>query len=402
MDAPAFLYSVPLGAGGLGMQAATALHGLLSLGSPVSAIGPGQLRWPFESDLAKVRWMSLDAPAAARARIFQGRAQYRRDCEYGRRLAASLRSLKPRACYGFTQISREAAAWCNDNGIPFILDNPNSHIRHFRAVYQRESLRWCSFPFQGHPTEAMVERVEEEYSLATRIRVSSSYSKKVMVLAGVPAHKIEIIPQCLDLKRFMRPAGQGFPKPAGKLRVCFVGSLDLRKGFVYLLRAIRKVGADKISLRIAGNTGDPWCRRLFARESKGLDVELMPGDPVPVYHWAELSIAPSLEDGFGFVILEAMASGVPVIASDQCGGAEWIAHDATGWIVPFGNEPPAGPRAGVLREDLIAQYLQLALDNRTRLAGMGEAAMKIAFDRGQERNASQLADWFYLNTLVTQ
>ena len=402
MDAAAFLYSVPIGAGGLGMQAATALQGLLSLGSPVSAIGPGQLRWPFESDLSNARWITVAPRDPLRPPILQGRAQYRRDCEFGQSVAASLRALKPRACYGFTQISREAAAWCNDHGIPFVLDNPNSHIRFVRDVYQRESLHWCWFPFQGHPSEAMVERVEEEYSLATRIRVSSNYSKQRMVRAGVPAGKIEVIPQWLDLKRFQRPPGQPFPTPSGKLRVCFVGSLDLRKGFVYLLRAIRKVGPDKITLRIAGNTGDPWCRRLFARESKGLDVELMPGDPVPVYRWAEVSIAPSLEDGFGFVLLEAMACGVPVIASDQCGASEWIERDRTGWIVPIGGDPSAGRQAFARQEELFAQHLQLALDNRSRLAEMGDAAMRAVTGQAHERNAARLADWFSSNTLISQ
>lgn len=396
-DSGVIIYSAPPGVGGLGMQAETALRSLTLLGSPWSAIGPSQLARPVATEPSNIRWITA-IPAGAGARILKGRAQYRSDCEFGRKASEQLSLLSPRRCYGFTQISREGAAWCRDNGVPFILDNPNGHIRNVRAVYERESWRWCSMPYFGHPTKAMVARVEAEYSLATRIRVSSNYSKKTMVRAGVPAEKIEVIPQFLDLERFRRPSGQSFPIPKGPLRVCFVGSLDLRKGFVYLLRAIRKIGRDKVVLRIVGNTGDPWCKRLFLREASGLDVTLLPGDPVPSYHWAEVSVTPSLEDGFGFVVAEAMASGIPVIVSENCGAAEWVQHGACGWIVPSGNEGSAASPTPLRQEDLLAQYLQLAIDNRARLAEMGAAARQDVSTRAHESNASLLANWFDLNT----
>jgi glycosyltransferase involved in cell wall biosynthesis len=391
MELGVIIYGAPLGVGGLGMQAATALRSLAMLDSPLSAIGPGQLARTFTDEPSNVQWLTT-ARMATSARILQGRAQYRSDCDFGRQASEHVSALRPSRCYGFTQISRESAAWSRANGVPFILDNPNGHIGNVRSVYERESWRWCSVPYFGHPTKAMVARVEAEYSLATRIRVSSNYSKETMVRAGVPSEKIEVIPQFVDIERFRRPSDQSFPKPDGPLRICFVGSLDLRKGFVYLLRAIRKIGRDKVALRIVGNTGDPWCKRLFNREAAGLDVTLLPGDPVPTYHWAELSITPSLEDGFGFVVPEAMASGTAVIASDQCGAAEWVEHGTSGWVVPSNSES-----AG---EDLLAQYLQLALDNRQRLAEMGQAAAQAVSQRSRDHNASLLANWFDLSTLT--
>ena len=291
------------------------------------------------------------------------------------------------------------AEWCKANGVPFILDNPNGHIRNVRTVYQRESWRWCSTPYLGHPTESMVERVEKEYSLAAQIRVSSNFAKETMVRRGVPREKIHVIPQFLNIDRFRQPESVAPARTDGPLRVCFVGSLDLRKGFVYLLRAIRKVGSQHFTVRFVGNTGDPWCRRLFAREARGLSVELLPGDPVPVYHWAEVAVTPSLEDGFGFVVAEAMASGTPVIVSDQCGAAEWVEPDISGWVVPSRSEPSLDWHVHVRQEDLLAQYLQLALDNRARLADMGRAALYSVI-RCSEKSKSELAQWFYFNTLV--
>ena len=74
----------------------------------------------------------------------------------------------------------------------------------------------------------------------------------------------EVFEQPLNLSRF-RPPGES-PRGNGPLRVCFVGSLDLRKGFIYLLRAIKLLGPKRVSLEIVGATGDRLCKQLFARE----------------------------------------------------------------------------------------------------------------------------------------
>jgi glycosyltransferase involved in cell wall biosynthesis len=225
--------------------------------------------------------------------------------------------------------------WARAAGVPTVLDSPNGHLRNFRDVYCRESRTWCGTPYRGHPSEAMVERVEEEYRLADRIRVSSAWAKASLIAGGVERDKVDVVPQPIDLVKY-RPMPQS-ERAYGPLRVCFVGSLDLRKGFAYLLRAVRQFGPADVELRLAGATGDRDCRRLLAREGTGLAVDAMPGDPRPAFQWADLLVLPSLEDGFGFVVAEAMACGLPVIVTDCCGAAELVEPGVTGWIVPAGD-----------------------------------------------------------------
>lgn len=360
-------YGKQAGTGGLGLQAATAIAGL-STAAPVVALGPGPAPdLPLEASAPfAVDWVK--SPPARRPslasrflrRIRPGRLVFQHDCGVGRWAASELGRVQPGVVYVFTQVGLESLRWARSRGLPCILDNPNGHIRGFAEAYRREWAIWVGGSYQGHPTPAMIDRVEEEYVLADLIRVSSAFAGESLIRNGVPAGKVFACPQPVNLTRFVPPA-QRLP-PTGPLRVCYVGSLDLRKGFVYLLRAGRIAGPARFQFEFVGATGDRGSKALLAREGIGLDLVVKPGDPIPAYHRAELFVLPSLEDGFGFVAAEAMACGVPVVVTDQCGAAEWVRPGEGGWVIPAGDEVA------------LAAVLEEALARRGRLAEMGRAA----------------------------
>ncbi len=243
--------------------------------------------------------------------------------------------IKPSAVYAFTQVGLETLEWAKANQVPTALDNPNGHIRNFAEVCRREWAKWIGGRFSGHPSKLTIARVEREYELADRIRVSSQWAKDSMVSHGVPADKISVIPQPINTQRFKPPEQRNAPE--GPLRICYVGSLDLRKGFVYLLQAMKAVGQSRVQLEIVGGTGDRGTRWLLNRELQGLDVRIRAGDPRPTYHKAEIFVLPSLEDGFGFVAAEAMACGLPIVVTNQCGASEWVRDKETGFVIPAGE-----------------------------------------------------------------
>lgn len=362
----AIVYGARAGVGGLGLQAATALASLARDEHVVHAFGPGKVdAWPLDNK-ASIEWHEAPQvipPWAHRYslwRWYPGHYQLQRDRLLGHWAAKQVKTVDPKLCYVFTRVGLETLRWARAAGIPTVLDNPNGHIRHFREVCVRESRRWCDSGHMGHPTPAMVERVEEEYRWADRIRVSSQWSKDTMVSRGVPADKIEVIPQPIDLNRFQpkdRDNGMN-----GPLRVCFVGILSPAKGFAYLTQAIKSLGAERAHLEIVGATGNRQTRRLFAKESAGIFVTNAPGDPVPAYQRAELFVLPSLHDGFGFVVAEAMACGLPVIVTGDCGAASLVQHGENGWVVPSGEIEP------------LAMAMNEALTRRHDLARMGGLA----------------------------
>jgi starch synthase len=151
----------------------------------------------------------------------------------------------------------------------------------------------------------------------------------------------------------------------GKLRVLFVGALSQRKGLSYLMKAAGQLGST-IELTLIG-------RRIS--ECRPLDQALRVHRWIPsISHGAlleemshhDVMVFPSLFEGFGLVILEAMSQGVPVIATPNTAAPDFVGDGDDGFIVPI--------RDG----DAIAEKLEMLTLDRDLLAAMSHAALRKA------------------------
>jgi len=387
----AVVYGSTPGLGGLGHSVAAGITAAAKGAAEVFALGPAPppLPWALPGGTPKASWLASPEGIPSWMvgytwlRWRQGQVTCLRDRHLGRWAAQKIQSLRPESCYLFTQVALETLRWCRRESIPTVLDNPNGHIRNYRQVCERESRRWFGSEFHGHPSPAMVERVEEEYELADRIRVYSEWGKQKMMDFGVPAEKLHVLRQTVNLERFS-PASEP-PLNQGPLRACYVGSLDLRKGFVYLLKAIRAVGAKRIQLRIVGATGDRPCAQLLSQESEGLDIHAAPGDSLPVYRDSELLVIPTLEDGLPFVLVEGLACGLPVVVTTEAGAGECVRQGQSGWVVQAGNV------------EALAAALEQALSRRAELWSMGQRARADVEQYAGPEQLDQLSNWFHNN-----
>lgn len=370
------------GVGGLGVFADNALDRLLATGADVRLYSPG--RADDAGTTQKVQWTArptLIGPVRRRfshLRFLDGRVTHVEDRATSRWLARIVPSSTD-VLYCFSQIALEVMA-ALPGRTARVVDHPNGSPAHLRDVTTRE-LSALGVPVNVfHPTGGMVRRLRREFLSADVVRVSSEWSRRSLSEWGVASERIRFVPQFVDTDRFSPLASGRDTDP--RLGICFVGRLVPSKGFVRLLRAARRLGRDRVHVRLVGATGDPLNRWLLARERHGIDLVAAPGDPRTAYHRADVVVLPSLHDGFGLVVAEAMASGTPVIVTDACGSAEWVTPEVDGWVIPAGDD------------EALADALSHAVEVKRRgsLPGMGRAARETALRCSEQARRIDLLD----------
>jgi len=175
-------------------------------------------------------------------------------------------------------------------------------------------------------------------------KIAVSEPARSFIARHLPS-KYNIIPNGIDIERFSR----GTKRPDlndGKLNILFVGRPEKRKGLDYLLRAYARVKSEIPESRLivvgAGVRGGNKYEKISA-ELGVKDVVytgFVPDAELPSYYRsADIFCAPAVSgESFGIILLEAMACGVSVIASNVPGYASVLSHGEEGLLVEPGNE----------------------------------------------------------------
>jgi glycosyltransferase involved in cell wall biosynthesis len=182
--------------------------------------------------------------------------------------------------------------------------------------------------------ESQFETYSREPRLADLCIVPSSYCKATLRENGVDPERIAVIPYGVDLDFFMPSA---VPRAAGqKFTVLFVGQPIRQKGIHYLLQAWKCLQLPDSELRITGDFAEASGLREHLAGTVFLG-RLNWNELREEYRRADLLCMPSLTESFGHVMLEALACGTPVLATDACGAPDVIHHDRDGFVTPAGK-----------------------------------------------------------------
>lgn len=248
------------------------------------------------------------------------------------------------------QVGLEALVAARDAGTPTLLEHPMNHIAHFRSTLQQERLRWGRELGQYSDFPLLLRRrMEREYVEAPRISVLSSYSRRTFTEHGVAPERLVELPLGVDHEHFSPRDGR---RP-GPLRVLFVGRVELMKGVPYLLSALQQLRGLPLSLSLVGPVADdlrPLLRRLDDPRVRYLDITGRDALPA-VYRDADVLVFPTVNDALGLVMLEAMACGVPVIASERSGAPDVLRDGLDGFIVPACDPDAIAGRLAALAAD---------------------------------------------------
>jgi len=272
------------------------------------------------------------------------------------------RNLAPHAglLIGWSSATLEAIAPAQAMGTKVIIERGSTHIVHQARVlgeaYQASGLKF------GGIDPRVIAREVEEYERADMISVPSTHAAQTFVSEGVAEQKVLVNSLGVDLSQFSAPADRPINS---KPRIIFAGGVGVRKGVPQLLSAFASLSG-KAELHIFGRLEPGFDNRLTG---EGVIVH----GPVPAgtladeYAKADIFCLPSIEEGFGLVVAQAMASGLPVVISDAVGAGDLITEGQDGLIVPAMDDAALG------------EALAELVDDPERRRSMGEAArLKVA------------------------
>jgi glycosyltransferase involved in cell wall biosynthesis len=207
----------------------------------------------------------------------------------------------------------------------------------------------------------------EECDLADRIVVNSPWARDGLIAAGITADKLRIVP--LAYEGAVRGETRIYPTTfdaARPLRLLFLGSLIIRKGIAELIAATRLLRDAPIEFHLVGPTDIIFPEDVLANPKVALHGPAARGAVNAYYAGADAFILPSLSDGFGLTMLEAMAHRLPVIASRQCGNV--IEHGRNGILL----DEVSGEAIAIALRALVADPASLADMSRAAITKVAE------------------------------
>jgi len=269
------------------------------------------------------------------------------------------------AVIGFDTSSWILAKRAKNAGRPFILERTAIHRSTRAQIRARSSAFAAGVKAAGAQAVDAQDKLEsEEVALASKVVVASEFSACSVRDAGVPREKIAVIPYGVDWPWFAN--SQTIAESSGKLVFLFVGLLKEEKGIQVLIEAWKRLAAPEAELWLVGS-GEPHVVDAASRVP-GVHVrgKLSSQELRQTYQSASVFVFPTYYDGFAMVLLEAMASGLPVLATPHCAAPELVHGGEAGAIFPA-DDP-----------DALRAAMAAVCANRAAWAGKGAAAKEIA------------------------
>lgn len=258
-----------------------------------------------------------------------------------------------RAVYAYEDGGLETFRAAGPRGVRRFYDLPIAHWRTLRAVLAQECElypAWASTMEGVRDSPAKLARKDEEIRLADRIVVASSFTRQSLEAHFGAELDITVTPYGAPPPRRDRPAERGAGQP---LRVLYAGHLSQRKGLAYLIRALK-------------HTDVPWTLTLAGPALGAMPAELRDLLADPRCTWlghvphatllehmgrAHVLVLPSLIEGFGLVLLEAMSAGLPVITTPNTAGPDIMEDGREGFLVAIRDPEAIAERLHRLHAD---------------------------------------------------
>ena len=264
-------------------------------------------------------------------------------------------------------------------------DLPIGYWRSMHQILEKERENnpdWAQSLQHFKDSEEKLMRKDQELSLADQIFVASTFTAKTLEQFPGKLAPIKIIPYGFPKVIAERKYPENFQLP---LKVLFVGGLSQRKGISYLFEAAEILGK-QIKLTLVGKKPNEDCTILNKELNRHNWIPSLPHPEIlKLMRQHDVLVFPSLFEGFGMVITEAMSQGTPVITTNRTCGQDIIRHGENGWLIEAGST-----------QALISQ-LQEIIKNPSIIEKNGRGSIYTASQRPWKKYGKEMADALCLN-----
>ena len=232
--------------------------------------------------------------------------------------------------HGWATFSLQSSKKHKKRGSKFLLDRACPHIMFQERLLIEEAE--LSKSVYNPVSKGFFDRCIEEYDLADKIIVPSNYSADSFIKQGFKNNKIEVLR--LDAN-FIPKRKKIWQVKKKNFILGTIGGNPLRKGFKYLVDAWQSLKLKNATLLIKTNEVElRKNKELFEKIKKDETIDIISyvKDIESFYLNCDLFCLPSIDDGFGLVVLEAMSIGIPVITTKNVGASEMIKHNINGFV----------------------------------------------------------------------
>lgn len=234
-----------------------------------------------------------------------------------------------------------------------IYDLPIGYWRAARKILQEEAERepeWAGTLNGNLDSAEKTARKDAELRRANLVLVASSFTLRTLDQAPDFQGSVMMIPYGAPRLEMAGPVALR-SRNTSTLRALFVGSLGQRKGLSYLFRAVETLGSSVELTVIGARPLNPCAALDRALKSVRWIPSCSHHDVLVEMAANDVLIFPSLFEGFGLVLLEAMAMGLPVITTNHTAGPDLITDGVEGFIIPIRSTEAITEKLDLLRRE---------------------------------------------------
>ncbi len=271
------------------------------------------------------------------------------------------RGLNGTGVYTFNSAGLEILTAAKAKGIKAVLEQTIAPYQiQYELLQQEQQLHpdWEDPIEKTKYHQQYIDRENQEWEAADLILCGSEFVKESIQKCNKKVKQFAVVPYGVS-NQF--PLSQHESTRKGKLRVLTVGSVGLRKGFPYVLEAAKRLKEQAI-FRAVGPIQVSFGARVSLEENLQLMGQIPRSQVQKHFEWADIFLLPSICEGSATVTYEALAYGLPVIATPNTGSI--IRDDIDGYIVPIRDV------------DSIVEKIELLISQPQKLADMRQNAIE--------------------------